>query len=238
MTIVDDEPCATAPAAPAESGLLSDRLAVLDAQVRGRHPELCAAMDAAVARLAECGAFRAAPDVGDPFPDVILPDACGRVWRLATALREGPVALVFLRGDWCPFCELNATALARISSRVAASGCGIVAVSPQKAGAAVRFAAGAGADFPVLCDMGLGVSTALGLTYAVDARLRRALAALGVDIDARYDGAGWILPAAATFVLDRDGRVAARHVSPDPRARMEPETILQVASALQAAARS
>lgn len=34
------------------------------------------------------------------FPDFELPDAQGRPWRLSTALADGPVVLVFYRGDW------------------------------------------------------------------------------------------------------------------------------------------
>jgi peroxiredoxin len=33
-------------------------------------------------------------------PDFELPDERGRPWRLAEKLREGPVLLVFYRGDW------------------------------------------------------------------------------------------------------------------------------------------
>jgi peroxiredoxin len=41
-----------------------------------------------------------APVVRGAVPEVDLTDQAGRPWRLADALGEGAVVLVFYRGDW------------------------------------------------------------------------------------------------------------------------------------------
>jgi peroxiredoxin len=44
----------------------------------------------------------------------------------------------------------------------------------------------------------------------------------------KYQGSGtWFMPIPATLVVGRDGLVAARHVDPDFRRRMEMEDIIE-----------
>lgn len=232
------KPDPAAIAARAMRGPIADRLDLIAADFRERLVDYTRALDALVARLAAARAGHSAPDIGQVFPDFILPDASGQVWHLASALGDGPVVLAFHRGYWCDFCHLNMAALAEISPQITATGARIVAISPEPAEYSAKLVRDAGADFRMLCDIGLGVSTLLGLTFVVDADLQRELRALEVDVNLSNGGTGWLLPITATFVLDRQGRVVARHLDPDPRRRMDGNAILQAASACQAAARS
>ena len=47
------------------------------------------------------------PGLGAAAPDFDLPDAAGRHTRLTELLQEGGVVLVFYRGAWCPYCNLQ-----------------------------------------------------------------------------------------------------------------------------------
>lgn len=219
-------------------GPLSERLAIIAADFRERFVDYTRTVDKVVARLTASGAIDALPDIGEVFPDFILPDSQGQLWRLANALEKGPVVLAFHRGYWCDFCHLNMKALAEISQKIQAMGCQIVAVSPQNAANAAKLAKDADADFPILCDVGLGVSTVLGLSYFIDDDLEHELSLLQVDLNAENSGYGWLMPITATFVLNSDGKIAARHIDPDPRTRMNDDAILQAAADCQFAARS
>lgn len=232
------EPEAAARIALAMEGPVSDRLRIIADDFRARLADYSRAIDKLVARLHDSNAIAGIPEVGEIFPDFILPDARGRLWRLAEALLDGPLVLSFHRGYWCDFCHLNMTALAEMAPKLAADGCGIVAISPQNAENAGKLARDAGAEFPVLCDVGLGISTVLGLTYVIDDALRHELAVLQVDLDEANLGNGSLMPITASFVLAQNGVIMARHVDPDPRLRMGGEAILQAASELQLAARS
>src|SRR5438067_12474656 len=55
-----------------------------------------------------------APKVGDRAPDFTLPDQLGREVSLAGELEQGPVVLIFYRGEWCPYCN---TKIGRASGR-------------------------------------------------------------------------------------------------------------------------
>lgn len=51
--------------------------------------------------------------VGDASPYFELPDQQGYPWSLSGQLEMGPVALVFYRGDWCPYCNGQLASYAR-----------------------------------------------------------------------------------------------------------------------------
>lgn len=219
-------------------GPLADRLALIAADFHDRLGDYSRAIDQLVARLHAAEATRAIPALGEEFPDFILPDAQGKLWHLAEALGDGPVLLSFHRGYWCDFCNLNMKALAELSTDLAAHGCRIAAIAPQNAVNVGLLARDAGAEFPVLCDVDLALATSLGLVYVVGDTLQDELARLDVDLGAEQIGNGATLPITATFLLDGAGRIVARHVDPDPRARMESEAILQATLGVQSAARS
>lgn len=206
---------------------VNDRLAIVAEACRRFIPEYADAVDRFVERLRRGEAGEAAPRVGDPFPDFALPDQTGRLWRSDRLRAEGPLVVSLHRGAWCIFCQINTAALAEAHPRVVAAGGRLVAVSPQRAAAGARQIDEAGAAFPMLSDVGGGLATQLGLTVPIGEDLKARLAAFGYDIAEMNGDDGLLLPIPATFVLTREGRVAARHIDPDPRVRMDVEAIVQ-----------
>lgn len=184
-----------------------------------------------MARLRASQAGAAAAGTGDPLPDFALPDAAGRIHRLAKALAHGPVVVARHRGGWCDFCQLNLLALAEAHPRLRAAGGQLMAVAPQRAAHAAAHLAAAGAAFPMLADIGCGVATLLGLTVVVDDGLAAELRGFGIDLADANGDEGRLLPIPATFVVGRDGTVVARHLDPDPRIRWDPEEIVQAVAA-------
>ena len=70
-------------------GPLSERLKLIAAHFCERLVEYSRAVDRLVARLHANDAVVGVPEVGEMFPDFILPDSKGYLWWLATALEEG-----------------------------------------------------------------------------------------------------------------------------------------------------
>src|SRR5262245_51105299 len=92
---------------------LSERLEIIFNQVQALNPEFAAAVERRIARLQQSGAASGAPDVGEAMPPFMLPNENGRLVGLEELLASGPVAVVFNRGHWCPYCRLNTVALAK-----------------------------------------------------------------------------------------------------------------------------
>jgi peroxiredoxin len=199
---------------------LAERLQAFANDLRRLVPHFEAAVDSLVARLAQSNAGATAPKVGEPMPAFLLPDEQGRLVRLEDFLRDGPVALAFSRGHWCPYCRINIEALARAQDEVAAEHRRIAAIVPDRQRFAMWLKSDAKAPFPVLTDMDNGYATALGLTTYVGGDLKQLMVSAGFDPSVSQGTDNWMLPIPATFIVGTDGIVRARFVDPDFRMRM------------------
>ena len=61
----------------------------------------------------------------------MMPDQTGRLRSLGELLEMGPVVIAFHRGHWCPYCRINASALAAIEGDVSRLGAKLVAITPE-----------------------------------------------------------------------------------------------------------
>src|SRR5262249_22018813 len=116
----------------AMDGSLNEQLQALAKSSRERQPEFAAAVDRLVERLQRNGAGENAPRVGEVMPPFLLPDEQGHLVSLEELLKNGPVAMTFNRGHWCPYCRISINALARAYDQVASHGGQIVAIMPDR----------------------------------------------------------------------------------------------------------
>lgn len=211
---------------------LAGRLQAFSDDIRALQPDFAAVMDRLVVKLQEAGAGEAAPAPGEAMPSFLLPDQKGHLLSLEELLERGPLAIAFHRGQWCPYCRINAAALAGIQAEIKSQGAELIAITPNVERFNAELASDAHAIFPVLSDMDNAYALALNLAVYVGEEKKRTLQDVGVDI-ARFQASdAWTLPIPATFVVGQDGRIKARFIDPDFRRRMAVEDIL---AALKAA---
>src|SRR6266571_3936997 len=105
------------------------------------------AVDHLVARLGENGGGENAPRAGEEMPPFVLPDENGRLVSLPSLLAQGPVAVMFFRGHWCPYCRLNMRAVIQSEARIKAMGAHVVAIMPETQEFTESFKADSGAPF-------------------------------------------------------------------------------------------
>jgi peroxiredoxin len=205
---------------------LADRLQAFANEVRRLGPHFQAAVDALVSRLTESNAGVTAPKVGEPMPAFLLPDEQGRLVQLEEFLDEGPVALAFNRGHWCPYCRINIDALARAEEKIGSEHRHIVAIVPDRQKFALWLKSDAKAPFPVLTDIDNGYAMTLGLAISVGDALKQMMVSSGWDPAVSQGTDNWMLPIPATFIVGTDGIICARFVDPDYRMRMAIEDML------------
>jgi peroxiredoxin len=200
---------------------LRDQLGEQVLSVYDRDAEALAAGD----RFA--GALRA----GDFAPGFRLPDARGGEVALGDLLAGGPVVLVFYRGAWCPYCNLQLAAFQSALPEIRAAGASLVAVSPQTPDQSLTLAERHELAFPVLSDAGNAVARDYGLVFTQSEAATTTSRGLGIVL-ADYNGDDSnTLPAASTFVIDRDGVIRFASVSGDYRWRVGPEEVLAALAA-------
>jgi peroxiredoxin len=211
---------------------LNERLQAFADEVRRLTPPFAEGVDRLIARLQETEAGASAPQPGDPMPPFLLPDDQGHLVALEDMLANGPLAIIFHRGHWCPYCRINTAALARAQRELEDTGGQLVAIMPDRQQFTAEFKAESGAAFPVLSDMDNAYALSLNLAIWVGAELETVIAEAGFRVPEYQGNASWMVPIPATFVVGTDGRITARFVDPDYRRRMAIEDLL---AALRAA---
>jgi peroxiredoxin len=205
-------------------GTLREQLEAYAAASRGIFPAYGEAVDRLVERVNQNGGGENAPRPGDAMPDFMLPDESGKLVTLNSLTAKGPVAVMFFRGHWCPYCGLNVRAVSQAMDRIRAIGAQVVAIMPELQEYAQKFKAQSGAPFPVLTDLDNGYALSLNLAIWLDTEIQHLLSYQ--DLPGFHGNEGWVLPIPATFVVGRDGIVKARFVDPDFRRRMEIDDLL------------
>jgi peroxiredoxin len=213
-------------------GTLNEQLRAYADASREVFPAYGEAVDRLVARLGGNGGGETAPRPGDAMPPFMLPDESGRLVALSSLLESGPVAVMFFRGHWCPYCRLNVRAVVQTLDRVRAMSAQVVAIVPETQEYTRQLKAEAGAPFPILTDLDNGYALSLNLAIWLDAEIQHLLSYQ--DMAKFHGNDGWMLPIPAVFVVGRDGLVKARFVDPDFRKRMEIDDLLE---ALEGASR-
>jgi peroxiredoxin len=206
---------------------LREELAAFAATPPSRIPaERRVVMERATQSLTASGIVERAAKVGDHAPDFALPDAVGRTVALADLLAKGPVVVMFYRGGWCPFCNMQLRAYQRFLLEFAGLGASLVAISPQTPDHSLSSAEKNALTFPVLSDAGGEVSARFGLRFELPADLRGIYTAFGNDLPRINGEPGWHLPVPATYVIAADGRIVLAEVDPDYRMRPDPEVVI------------
>jgi peroxiredoxin len=209
----------------AMDGSLNEQLQKLATSSRERQPEFADAIDRLVDRLRQNGAGEGAPKVGDVMPGFMLPDEKGHLVSLDQMLAQGPVAMTFHRGHWCPYCRVSINALARAHKEVSDCGGQIVAIMPDRQKFSSELKTSGELPFPILTDMDNGYALSLNLAIWIGAEMQNMMTGRQ-DLPDYQGNDSWMLPIPATFVVGQDGRIKARFVDPDYRKRMAVEDLI------------
>jgi peroxiredoxin len=172
--------------------------------------------------------FSSAPAVGDQAPNFRLPDARGGEVELAELRAAGLVVVVFYRGQWCPYCNLQLAAFQGALDDITAAGAKLVAISPQTPDSSLTHAERAELAFPVLSDVGNQVARDYGLVFTQADTSTAVSREIGLDLADFNGDNSHELPAASTFVISRDGTVRFVSISGDYRWRIGPDEVLAV----------
>ena len=209
---------------------LTDRLRVVADAARTHKPWYAEAIDDFAGRLRQVQVGSDAPKVGEPMPPFMLPDHEGQLVSLDQVLARGPAVIAFHRGHWCPFCRLSMIALAEIEQQLKPAQ--IVAISTETQRYTRMLREQTGAMFPVLTDMDGAYAMSLSIAVMLDDKLANMISEAGWDVPLYQGGKEWLLPIPAVFVVKQDGTIAARHIDPDYRQRMEIDELLRCVSAI------
>ncbi len=170
--------------------------------------------------------------VGDALPVTLLLDADGNPFDLASAVSVKPTILIFYRGGWCPFCNMQMGQLARIEGQLQEMGYQIFAISPDKPEMLKKSMDKWKAKYTLLSDSKMDAAIALGIAYKVsDATVARySRTKMNLDLNSGQDH--HLLPVPAAYVIGRDGMIKFEYINPNYKVRIDPDELLRVAREL------
>ena len=214
--------------APAGLSLLQPKLDALGPHTRaGSSEETRAAFATAIDKLATSGILDKAINVGDTAPLFELPDASGKMVKLADLLKKGPVVIAWYRGGWCPYCSAELPALEQALPAIRDRGAALIAISPQTLGNSADTAKKLGLTFPLLSDAGNKVADQYGIRYTLDSEASAIYKQFGLDLAKVNGNDSDALPLAATYIIAPDGTVRYAFLNADYKKRAEPSAIVE-----------
>ena len=156
---------------------------------------------------------------GQALPDFAAVDERGNVLNSKT-LRGSAAVILFVRGNWCPFCSRQVANLTKHYKEINTLGARLILVTPKPLETTRRVATFFEFDFEFWLDDDLAIASKLGL-----------LQSGGVPADQRQEyGEDTMWPAAV--VVDGDGTIRYASVSKFIADRPDPKKFVQVLTGL------
>ena len=165
--------------------------------------------------------------VGSQAPNVYFRDENLKPVNLSDLLKEHHLVLSFVRGTWCPYCNLELISLAKINAEIEKRGARLIAVSPELHKFSEEKLKKNKINFPVYTDLANKAADEFGLVFDLPSEYREIYQALNIHLNILNDNSNWALPMPATFIISKDAVITSTYVNADYTHRMEPDDILE-----------
>lgn len=177
--------------------------------------------------VAKSGIITQAKNVGDIAPDFTLTNATGDSIKLQELLKEGPIVLTWYRGGWCPYCNLTLKQLQNELPNFKANGANLVALTPELPDKSLSTTEKNELDFHVLSDIDNKIAKEYGIVFKLTDEVADIYnKSFGVDT---YNGNDKNeLPLAATYIINKEGKIIYAFLDADYRNRAEPSELTKV----------
>ena len=208
---------------------LQQQLSELKTNIKSQIPgDVFQKFEESIQALNESGIVNNAPKVGDKLNNFVLSNQLGQQRSLAELRKSGPVVMVFYRGGWCPYCNLELRAYQHILPQLKEAGAQLVAITPELPDSSLSTVEKNELEFEVLSDVSADYAKEIGLAFSLPEELREIYANLGGDLE-KFNGVGnFNLPVPATLVVDTAGKITFAHIDVDYTTRANPEDVLSI----------
>jgi peroxiredoxin len=163
---------------------------------------------------------------GDMAPDFSAKDQDGKTISLKQALKNGPVIILFYRGQWCPYCNKQMSRFSDSLSMLTAKGASVLAITPETAENVKKTIEKTKTTFPILEDREMAIMKLYKVNFAVDEKTIVKYKGYGIDFDNANGGNGANLPVPATYIIGTNGKIKYVFFNTDYRKRVSVLDIL------------
>lgn len=164
--------------------------------------------------------------VSESIPDFTAKDQFEKTFSLSQGKKK--TILVFIRGQWCPYCNKYVESLQNIAPELESKNVRLVIISPEKPEFIEKTVSKTKTAYSVLYDENYRIAELFDVLYTPEKKtLDFYEKHLGDDFrKSRSDESGR-LPVSATYILDENQKIVWRHFNPDYKERASLEDILK-----------
>lgn len=170
--------------------------------------------------------------LGSAMPEVALRTTDGKQTTLRTQVDGKPAILVFYRGGWCPYCNLQLSELRLIIKDVEALGYRLIAISPDRPEELSRTISKDKLDYILLSDSKAEALGAFGIGFRVDDAILEKYRGYGIDLEKASGEDHHALPVPSVFIVDAQGILQFSYSHPDYKVRVPGSVVLAAAKAI------
>ena len=165
--------------------------------------------------------------IGAKAPAFGAVSADGSVFKFDPDKMERTALIIFYRGGWCPYCNLHWAELRKIEDELLAMDIDMIFLSAdQPSMLAEAMEEDEKPNYHLLSDNDLAVSNAFGITFHVNDAGVKKLLGHGHDIEAASGRKHHNLPTPAVFVVNTDGVIKFKFITPDYKVRLHNDVLL------------
>jgi peroxiredoxin len=207
---------------------LSEELKLLaEEKAKKRGPIVANKMKEFAQSLIELQVSKKTLQIGEKIPILELTDPFGGIVTVNPDDLNNPLVLVFYRGQWCPYCNLTLRYYQNHLGAIKKKDARLLAISPQTSDNSLSTKEKHSLEFEVLSDIDNTLARKFGLVFKLNKDMIHIYKNSGYDLTEVNGSNKFELPIPATFVIDKNGVVRARHVDTDYTKRMDVEDILE-----------
>ena len=166
--------------------------------------------------------------IGEILPKASLQDADGKTMDLETILKLKPTVLVFYRGGWCPYCNMQLSGLVKIEQEILDLGFQIVAISPDdfqnlkntEEKDSIKYSLFSDQDGKFIQDIGIAFQTPTIVKGYIATKGQK-----GKTSDT--------IPVPTVMIVDKEGKILFEYINPNYKERLPSEMLLAVLKTLK-----
>jgi peroxiredoxin len=163
--------------------------------------------------------------VGSRAPAFAAQTVDGKVRTFSPDGYRRPTVVIFYRGGWCPYCNMQLSDLHTVEPKLRARGFEIVFLSTDQPKLLYSSLKAADIHYTLLSDSHLEAARAFHVAYHVNDATLAKMREYGVDLEATTGTTLHELPVPSVFIIDTSGTIRYVYSNPDYKIRLGAETL-------------
>jgi len=168
--------------------------------------------------------------VGTPAPVFSARTADGALRKFSPNTYSKPTIVLFYRGGWCPYCNMQLSDMRLVEPKLRASGFEIVFLSTDRPALLYSSLKATDIHYTLLSDSHLEAARAFHIAYHLDDATVAKQREYGVDLERTTGTKLHELPVPSVFIIDTSGTIRFVYSNPDYTVRLGADALWAAAA--------